>query len=91
MTRSLRIAQIAPPLERVPPLAYGGTERIIDELVRELDRRGHAVTTFASGDSDVPGALVPTVETALRPAGYTGDALPYFVSTIQQVPDRPPE
>jgi hypothetical protein len=57
----LRIAQVAPPLEAVPPLGYGGTERIVDELVRELDRRDHQVTTFASGDSRVPGRHVPTV------------------------------
>ncbi len=42
---SLRIAQVAPPLERVPPVAYGGTERVVHELVVELVRRGHAVTT----------------------------------------------
>ena len=70
MTRPLRIAHVAPPLERVPPLAYGGTERIVYELVVELDRRGHEVTTFASGDSEVPGRLVPTVAEALRPEGY---------------------
>ena len=65
----LRIAQVAPPLEPVPPAGYGGTERIVSELVNELDRRGHEVTTFASGDSTVPGRLVPTVPQALRPAG----------------------
>ena len=48
MAGTLRIAQVAPPFERVPPPAYGGTERIIDELVRELHRRGHEVTTFAT-------------------------------------------
>jgi hypothetical protein len=57
----LRIAQVAPPLEAVPPIGYGGTERIVGELVYELDRRGHHVTTFASGDSRVPGRHVPTV------------------------------
>ena len=88
MTRPLRIAQVAPPMERVPPRAYGGTERIVHELVKELDRRGHEVTTFASGDSDVPGRLIPTVEEALRPAGYGGDAAPGFYLTIQDVLDR---
>jgi glycosyltransferase involved in cell wall biosynthesis len=88
MSRPLRIAQVAPPLERVPPRAYGGTERIVFELVRELGRRGHAVTTFASGDSDVPGRLIPTVEEALRPAGIGGDQSPWFFVTIQEVLDR---
>lgn len=83
--RRLRIAQVAPPLERVPPLAYGGTERIVHELVTELTRRGHEVTTFASGDSEVPGRLVPTVPRALRPSGYSGDASGFFISTIRAV------
>jgi glycosyltransferase involved in cell wall biosynthesis len=87
MSRSLRIAQVAPPLERVPPRGYGGTERVVHELVVELDRRGHDVTTFASGDSDVPGRLIATVPEALRPAGYTGDHLPYFVETMTALLD----
>jgi hypothetical protein len=45
----LRIAQVAPPLEAVPPSGYGGTARIVGELVQELDRRGHQATPFASG------------------------------------------
>ena len=88
MTRTLRIAQVAPPFERVPPLAYGGTERIVHGLTTELDRRGHDVTTFASGDSVVPGRHVETIEEALRPAGYVGDPLPYMQSTIHDVLDR---
>ncbi len=86
--RRLRIAQVAPPVERVPPSAYGGTERIVHELTTELVRRGHDVTVFASGDSDVPCRLVPTVETALRPAGIEGDAGPWFASTVKQVVER---
>jgi glycosyltransferase involved in cell wall biosynthesis len=88
MTRPLRIAQVAPPMERVPPRAYGGTERIVHELVKELVRRGHEVTTFASGDSDVPGRLISVVPEALRPAGYAGDAAPYFYLTMLAVLDR---
>ncbi|MGZ9160423.1 MAG: glycosyltransferase family 4 protein [Candidatus Limnocylindrales bacterium] len=82
---SLRIAQIAPPFERVPPLAYGGTERIVHGIVTELHQRGHQVTTFASGDSVVPGRHIDTVVEALRPAGYTGDSLPYMQHTVQMV------
>ena len=88
MGRPLRIAQVAPPMERVPPLAYGGTERVVFELVRELDRRGHDVTTFASADSAVPGRHVETVAEALRPAGFRGDPAPYFYLTIGAVLDR---
>lgn len=88
MNRPLRIAQVAPPLERVPPLAYGGTERIVHGLVVELVQRGHQVTTFASGDSEVPGELVATVPEALRPAGYVGDPLPWFHLTMREVVDR---
>ena len=85
MPPSLRIAQVAPPFERVPPRAYGGTERIVHGLVTELDRRGHEVTTFASGDSVVPGRHIETVPEALRPLGYAGDSLPYFQQTLHQV------
>jgi glycosyltransferase involved in cell wall biosynthesis len=83
MTERLRIAHVAPPFERVPPLGYGGTERIVHGLVTELDKRGHEVTTFASGDSVVPGRHIPTVPQALRPQGYTGDSLPYMQLTVQ--------
>jgi glycosyltransferase involved in cell wall biosynthesis len=86
--RRLRIAQVAPPVERVPPLAYGGTERIVHELTTELVKRGHDVTVFASGDSDVPAKLVPTVDRALRPAGIESDSSAWFLSTVQAVMDR---
>ena len=75
MDSPLRIAQVAPPLERVPPERYGGTERVMHELILELVRRGHEVTTFASGDSEVPGRLVPTVPVALRPADFKDDPM----------------
>ena len=88
MTRPLRIAHVAPPFERVPPRAYGGTERIVYELVVELDRRGYDITTFASGDSEVPGRHVVTVPEALRPIGYSGDSLPYMLATMRSVLDR---
>jgi len=87
MDRLLRIAQVAPPLERVPPEGYGGTERVMYELIVELVRRGHDVTTFASGDSDVPGRHVPTVPVALRPADSRDDPMAYFLTTMQAVLD----
>src|SRR5438093_13729991 len=61
----MRIAQLAPPLERVPPPCYGGTERVIHTLTEELVRRGHDVTLFASGDSETSARLVPTFEQAV--------------------------
>jgi len=87
MTAPLRIAHVAPPLELVPPAGYGGTERIIHELVTEQIRRGHDVTTFASGDSAVAGRHVPTVPQALRPAGVRADPSAWFLYTIQCVLD----
>jgi len=61
----MRIAQVAPPFETVPPSGYGGTERVIHTLTEERVRRGHEVTLFASGDSRTSARLVPTVEQAV--------------------------
>src|ERR1700687_2392938 len=61
----LRIAQLAPPFESVPPPRYGGTERVVSTLTEELVRRGHDVTLFASGDSHTSARLVPIVDEAL--------------------------
>ncbi len=83
--RPLRIAQVAPPLERVPPVRYGGTERVVSELTAELVRRGHEVTLFASGDSETPQRLIPTVDRALRPDGFGGDPSPWFLATMNDV------
>jgi glycosyltransferase involved in cell wall biosynthesis len=62
---SLRIAQLAPPFESVPPAGYGGTERVVSTLTEELVRRGHDVTLFASGDSHTTARLVPIVAESL--------------------------
>lgn len=62
----LRIAQVAPLYERVPPKLYGGTERIVSWLTEELVRQGHEVTLFASGDSLTGARLVPGCSSALR-------------------------
>jgi len=61
----MRIAQVAPPFESVPPARYGGTERVVATLTDELVRRGHDVTLFASGDSRTTAHLVPIVDRAL--------------------------
>jgi hypothetical protein len=67
----MRIAQIAPLWECVPPPAYGGTELVVSLLTDELVRRGHDVTLFASGDSETLAKLEPGCEKALRPLGVT--------------------
>ena len=90
-TRRLRIAQVAPPVERVPPAAYGGTERVVDELTRQLVDRGHDVALVASGDSDVPARLIPTVERALRPAGIESNAGAWFATTVKMVVEQASE
>src|SRR6185369_16302101 len=64
----MRIAQIAPIIERVPPKMYGGTERVISALTEELVKRGHEVTLFASGDSETAARLESVYPRALREA-----------------------
>ena len=62
----MRIAQIAPLVESVPPRLYGGTERVVSWLTEELVAQGHDVTLFASGDSRTKAKLAPVVPRALR-------------------------
>lgn len=62
----MRIAQIAPLFESVPPKGYGGTERVVHYLTEELVRRGHEVVLYASGDSKTRGELVACAPQALR-------------------------
>ena len=68
-TRALRIAQLAPLFESVPPKLYGGTERIVAYLAEELVRRGHEVTLFAAGDSTANVPLEPGSPQSLRLSG----------------------
>ncbi len=82
----MRIAQVAPPFETVPPMRYGGTERVVATLTEELVRRGHEVTLFAAGGSRTSARLVPTVERALwyqqpRPKDFN----PYWAITLGEV------
>src|SRR3954469_23277819 len=71
----MKIAQIAPLHERVPPRLYGGTERVVSYLTEELVRRGHDVTLFASGDSQTAARLVAITEHALRLDGNSREVL----------------
>lgn len=86
----MRIAQIAPLQESVPPQRYGGTERVVSALVDELVRRGHEVTLFASGDSHTRATLVPVVPRALRSAGVH-DTRPSDLRALGLVYDRAAE
>jgi glycosyltransferase involved in cell wall biosynthesis len=83
----LRIAQVAPLYESVPPRRYGGTERIVSYLTEELVRQGHDVTLFASGDSRTAAHLVPCCERSLREDGCC-DALPAHLAMIDDVARR---
>ena len=73
--RKLRIAQLAPLYERIPPNFYGGTERVVSYLTEELVRRGHDVTLFASGDSLTSAKLVSGFPRSLRLAGLSGASI----------------
>lgn len=87
----LRIAQIAPLFESVPPQAYGGTERIVSYLTEELVELGHDVTLFASGDSRTKASLVPVREAALRLDPAVRDWIPHHVILLEQVLRRSAE
>ncbi len=81
----MKIALASPPMLRIPPRRYAGTERVVAALGEELHRRGHEVTLFAPGDSEVPYNLEPTVERALWPAGFRGDPGPWIAATAERV------
>jgi glycosyltransferase involved in cell wall biosynthesis len=84
----MRIAQIAPLYESVPPQAYGGTERVVSYLTEELVRLGHEVTLFASGDSRTAARLAPMCERSLRLDPACIDQIAHHILTIEQVSRR---
>jgi glycosyltransferase involved in cell wall biosynthesis len=81
----MKIAQIAPLIESVPPRLYGGTERSVSFLTEELVRLGHDVTLFASGDSVTSARLVPFGERAIRLNEYVHDHIPYYMIMLDRV------
>ena len=81
----MRIAQIAPLMESVPPRLYGGTERIVSYLTEELVRLGHDVTLFASADSMTAAKLVGCVPQALRLDVAIRDTIPYYMLMLDRV------
>jgi glycosyltransferase involved in cell wall biosynthesis len=87
----MKIAQIAPLFESVPPRLYGGTERIVSYLTEELVRMGHDVTLFASGDSVTSARLVPCATKALRLDDTVHDEVPYYMLMLDRVRERTSE
>lgn len=81
----MKIAQVAPLIESVPPRLYGGTERVVAYLTEELVRQGHDVTLFASGDSVTSAELVPCSERALRLDAKCQDSLPLSVVMLDRL------
>jgi glycosyltransferase involved in cell wall biosynthesis len=87
----MRIAQVAPLTESVPPKCYGGTERVVSWLTEELVRQGHDVTLFASGDSITEAKLVPACDEALRTSKKYKDPLARHLLLINEVIKRASE
>ena len=87
----MKIAQVAPLYESVPPIAYGGTERIVSYLTEELTRQGHDVTLFASGDSVTQAKLVSVCKRSLRLDEGCIDQLSHHMVMLEQVMQRADE
>jgi len=81
----MRIAQVAPLIESVPPQGYGGTEAVVSYLTEELVRQGHQVTLFASGDSQTAAELIPCAPRALRLDDDVIDPLAHQVVELEAV------
>ena len=81
----MRIAQLAPLIESVPPQQYGGTERIVSYLTEELVRKGHTVTLFASGDSITRARLIAGHPRALRKDETVMDYSAYHVLHVEKL------
>jgi glycosyltransferase involved in cell wall biosynthesis len=87
----MRIAQVAPLYESVPPKYYGGTERVVSHLTEELVRQGHEVTLFASGDSETKARLVPACRRSLRLDKCYQDQLAHHYVMLKHVFQRAAE
>jgi glycosyltransferase involved in cell wall biosynthesis len=87
----MKIAQVAPLFESVPPRLYGGTERVVSYLTEELVRQGHQVTLFASGDSVTSAELVACAPQALRLDPAVRDAMPHMMVMLDKIRDRADE
>jgi len=81
----LKIAQVAPLYESVPPQLYGGTERVVSYLTEELIRQGHDVTLFASGDSVTSARLISTCRRSLRLDPECTDQIAHHLVQLEEV------
>jgi glycosyltransferase involved in cell wall biosynthesis len=84
----MRIAQVAPLYESVPPHGYGATERVVHYLTEALVERGHHVTLFATGDSQTSAELVPLCERGLWRDSQVWDTLTHHVREVEAVIQR---
>ena len=87
----MRIAQVAPLYESVPPKYYGGTERVVSYLTEELIRQGHEVTLFASGDSETKARLVAACRRSLRLDEECIDQMAHQILMLERVFQRAAE
>lgn len=81
----MKIAQVAPLFEPVPPRLYGGTERVVSYITEELVRRGHEVTLFASGDSRTKAELYSVIPSSIRLNGKEPDSCAYHIMELTDV------
>ena len=81
----MKIAQIAPLMESIPPRLYGGSERVVSYLTEELVAQGHDVTLFASGQSITAAKLVPCCAQPLRLNPAVRDIIPYYMLMLDKV------
>src|ERR1041385_3522441 len=81
----MRIAQVAPLYESVPPKLYGGTERVVSWLTEELVRLGHEVTLFASGDSMTKARLIAACPESLRLSPDSVDPVARHMVLLEEV------
>ena len=87
----MKIAQVSPLVESVPPVRYGGTERIVFYLTEELVELGHDVTLFASADSITNARLIPGADQALRHGKTAIDTLTAYMTMLENVVNYSPE
>src|SRR5262245_21600577 len=81
----MRIEQVSPLYECVPPKNYGGTERIVSYLTEELVNQGHEVTLFASGDSKTKAQLISPCPRSFRSDTNSPDSVAYSLLLLEQV------